>query len=494
VLSVTHISKSFHGVPALHDVSLSCAAGEVLALVGENGAGKSTLMNIAYGLYQPTAGEISLNGQKVTLASPAEALKRGVSMVHQHFTSVPTLSALENIALGTDAGPFGWLDFEALRRSVQRVLDSVSLEVDLDRPVGQLTVGSQQKVEIVKALVHGAKVVLFDEPTALLTAQECESFFSLVARLKAQHKAVVLVTHKLDDVFAHASRVQVLRAGRSVADVNATETTPMQVATLMLGEAPSSPILSVPQPVEMPREVLRLENVSAQGVDNVSLSLFSGEVLGIAGVDGNGQLELAEVVAGLRPANAGHLSFEGHTQPLWTVSRARALGVAHVPADRLKYALVNSLTVEENATLGQESLVARGPFIDVAARRTKASALVTANDVRPNNPLARMGDLSGGNQQKLVVAREVATNPRVLVAVQPTRGLDFHASDAVRRTLLEQRARQCAVLLVSLDLEELLRLSDRLLVMYRGRIALELKRSEFDQGSIAAAMAGLAHA
>ncbi len=493
-LSLHHISKRFGSTQVLHDISLEVRAGEMLALVGENGAGKSTLMNIIYGLYQPTDGVIQVNQKPVSFRSPADAMALGMGMVHQHFTVVPSLTALENIVLGAERSRLGFLDMAQMMADVQKLVDSLHLSFELSTPVGQLTVGTQQKVEIVKALYRGAKVLLLDEPTAVLTESEVDEFFVLLSRLRSQGVALVLVTHKLGDVFRHANTVAVLRGGRKVAESQVSDTSEEQVAAHMLGEGEA---VLTETPVAVTGDLrprLQLDNVTALKIRELSLTLCAGEIVGLAGVDGNGQTEVAELLAGLTPKSAGRVLFDEVEQKHWNVALARALGVAHVPEDRQRTAGVSHLTAEENIALGAEWRLAKGPRIDFEARRAYALAVLSKNDVRPPEPNHRFGALSGGNQQKLVVGRETALNPQVLIAVQPTRGLDFNATAAVRQALLAQRANGCAVLLVSLDLDEVLALSDRVAVMYQGRIVLERPRKDCVRSEIGQAMLGQTHA
>jgi general nucleoside transport system ATP-binding protein len=493
-LSLHHISKRFGSVPVLQDISLEVRAGEMLALVGENGAGKSTLMNIMYGLYQPTDGYVEVNQKRVSFRSPADAMALGMGMVHQHFTIVPSLTALENIVLGTERSRLGLLDTAQMMADVQQLVGSLHLSFELSTPVADLTVGTQQKIEIVKALYRGAKVLLLDEPTAVLTESEVVEFFELLSRLRSQGTALVLVTHKLGDVFRHADRVAVLRGGKKVAQSQVSDTSEPQIAAHMLGEGHVASISSPVAVVSDLKPRLQLHHATAPRIPSLNLTLRAGEIVGLAGVDGNGQTEVAELLAGLAPLSAGRVLFDQVEQAHWNVARARALGVAHVPEDRQRTAGVSNLTVEENIALGAEWRLAKGPRIDFVARRAYALAVLSKNDVRPPEPGYRFGALSGGNQQKLVVGRETALNPRVLIAVQPTRGLDFNATAAVRQTLLAQRANGCAVLLVSLDLDEVLALSDRVAVMYQGRIVLERPRHDCVRGEIGQAMLGRLHA
>ncbi|GMU60461.1 MAG: ABC transporter [Myxococcaceae bacterium] len=491
MIELTHITKRFGSVLALDDVSLAIAPGERLAVVGENGAGKSSLMNVLYGLYHPDAGEVRFDGTPVKVKTPAEALARGVGMVHQHFTLVPTLTVAENVVLGAEPRRGGLLDLDAALAQVQASCRRFGFSVDARARVDTLTVGSQQKVEIVKALHRGVGTLILDEPTAVLTPQEADELFAVTRALSESGLAVVLISHKLKEVLAFATRIAVMRRGKKVAEVAPADTSADALAELMLGEKALAP-LPGPLPTARGEAVLRVEHLRADKLHDVSFSLHAGEILGIAGVDGNGQRELALVLTGLRDYT-GTLELFGRRFSSLTPGQARAQGVAHIPEDRLHRAVVADLTVEENVALGRHAAppFAKGPLIDFAGRRARAAALLEANDVRPRDGTLRVGALSGGNQQKLVVGRELDGQPKVLVVVQPTRGLDIAAVAQVRRRLDEERRRGCAVLLISLDLDEVLALSDRVLVFFAGRVTAELGRAHFDERLIGRRMLGV---
>lgn len=498
MIELLHIKKRFGQTLALDDVSLSLAPGERLGLVGENGAGKSSLMNVLYGLYRPDEGEVRVDGQPVRIDGPQAALRLGIGMVHQHFTLVPTLTVAENVVLGHEPRRGLVLDVEQAVKDVEATCARLGFALDARATVSTLTVGSQQKVEIVKALHRGAKTVILDEPTAVLTPQEADELFAVTRKLSEAGHAVVLISHKLREVLAFATRIAVMRKGKKVADdVKPVESSAEDLAGLMIGESGTErtdPSGRKPGAKLVTREVvLGLARVSAPRLHEVSFELRASEVLGIAGVDGNGQRELAEVVTGLLPFR-GTLTLKGQPFTELTPRQARALGVAHVPEDRLRRALVAAQTVEETVALGRQHQppFAKGPLIDFAGRRARAAALLEANDVRPREPGLRTGGLSGGNQQKLVVGRELDGKPSLLVAVQPTRGLDIAAVAAVRARLLAERDRGCAVLLVSLDLDEVLALSDRVLVFYGGRVNGEFARGDFDERVLGQRMLGAA--
>jgi simple sugar transport system ATP-binding protein len=504
VIELRHITKRFGGVAALEDVSLEVRRGERLALIGENGAGKSSLMNVLYGLYQPDVGEVCFDGRPVKVRTPAEALSRGVGMVHQHFTLVPTLTVAENVVLGHEPTRFGVLDRARAEREVAETCQRFGFQLDPGAVVRELSVGSQQKVEIVKALHRGVKTLILDEPTAVLTPQEADELFAVTRRLSDEGLAVVLISHKLKEVLTFSTRIAVMRRGKKVAETTPGETNPERLAELMIGNAPVSP--SGVERQEQPpgsgearvldtarTERVCLREITSQPLDRVSLSLHAGEIVGIAGVDGNGQRELAEVLTGLRAWSSGTLTYDGREQRAWSPALARESGVAHIPEDRLRRALISELSAEENAALGRHRRApfAKGLRIDFAGRHAATAALLEANDVRPRDATLRAGGFSGGNQQKLVVGRELDSAPKVLVVVQPTRGLDIAAVAAVREKLRAQRDRGCAVLLVSLDLDEVLELADRVVVLCNGKVNGEFARGSYDEREIGRCMLGV---
>jgi simple sugar transport system ATP-binding protein len=526
LISLLNISKRFGGAVALDDVSLTLGPGERVGLVGENGAGKSSLMNVLYGLYQPDSGKVQFDGQAVVLESPREALARGVGMVQQHFTLVPTLSVAENVVLGAEPVRRGLLDVERACEDVNQTCARFGFKLDPRARVDSLTVGSQQKVEIVKALHRGATTLILDEPTAVLTPQEATELFAVTRALSESGKTVVLISHKLREVLAFATRIAVMRRGRKVADdLKPAETSPEALAAMMVGteatRAPPPPKSPGPTEIRTPADVERLEALAARigtgllesavarrnptgtvvlsltdvhgpKLHGVTLEVRAGEIVGLAGVDGNGQRELAEVVTGLTPWIRGSITLAGVALTALTPKRARALGVAHIPEDRHLRAMVGDFTVEENVALGRQQLApfARGPFIDFEGRRARTTAVLEGFDVRPREPRKRMAELSGGNQQKLVVGRELDALPKLLVVVQPTRGLDIAAVEAVRTHLRGACDAGCAVLLISLDLDEVLALADRVLVMFEGRLNGEFARGAVEELELGRRMLG----
>jgi general nucleoside transport system ATP-binding protein len=498
LISLRHIHKRFGAVTALDDVSLDIGTGEVIALVGENGAGKSTLMNVLYGLYQADSGEVLVDGQPVRLRSPKDAIAKGIGMVHQHFMLVPTLTVAENVVLGREPSRWGRMDLERACQEVAATCERFGFKLDPRARVDTLSVGSQQKVEIVKALHRGAQVLILDEPTAVLTPQEADDLFRVARGLAAGGRTVVFISHKLREVLSVAERVAVMRRGRLVAEVRAANTRPEELAALMVGESrvPHAEAQTYHPPGGA--KLLEAKELRARGADGrpalrgVSLEVHSGEIVGIAGVDGNGQRELAEVLTGLRSLDGGGGQLLGGPLTGLTPAEARRRGVGHVPEDRLWRAVVKAMTVEENVALGRQAQApfARGMQVDFAGRRERTEALLKAYDVRPPDPQVPLQALSGGNQQKVVVARELDAAPKLVVVVQPTRGLDIGAVAQVQAKLREARDRGAGVLLVSLDLEEVLALADRIYVFFEGRITGTFSRPEFDEREIGRRMLG----
>jgi simple sugar transport system ATP-binding protein len=472
------ITKRFPGVLANDCIDFSVEEGEIHALLGENGAGKTTLMNILYGFYQPDEGEIFVRGQKADIRSPYNAIVLGLGMVHQQFQLVPPFTVAENIVLGMQSSREPFLDDpRKLAERITEYSERFGLKVDPHRRIWELSVGEQQRVEILKALYRGADLLILDEPTAVLTPQETESLFTTVfRRLMGARKSIIFITHKLKEVFAVATRITVLRDGRVVDTVAPSDTTKEELARMMVGREVFLKIDKMP-----PRRgdvALKAEGLCATddrglpALKHVSLRVRQGEILGIAGVDGNGQRELEEVLTGLRPTTEGRLVVLGRGMTGASPARIMACGVGHIPSDRTRMGLVADLSVAENAVLGE---VEQPPFtqrglLDQRAIEDHAQRLIAEYDVRVPGPAVAAGKLSGGNAQKLVLARELARSPRIIVAAQPTRGLDVGATEYVRQKLIEQRDNGMAVLLISTELEEILSLSDRIAVMYEGEI------------------------
>jgi simple sugar transport system ATP-binding protein len=481
---LTDIHKRFGPVRANAAVNLAIAAGTVHALVGENGAGKSTLMSILYGLYAPDHGTIEVFGAPVRLRSTHEAIAHGLGMVHQHFMLVDNLSALENVILGSEPA-FLLRRADAIARPrLQALMASTGLRVDLDARAGDLTVGDRQRLEILKVLYRGARVLILDEPTAVLTPQETTQLFQVLARLRDQGTTIILITHKLDEVMRLADRVTVMRGGQVVHECAVAETTPAELAQAMVGRKVNIGRAAEPgaRPGEVVLEAHGLVVRDAMGVTRlrgVDLALRAGEIVGVAGVSGNGQSELLEILSGLRVPDAGWLTLahESFSPTRWLTPRtARRLHLAHVPEDRHARAMVMDFPAWESGVLGYEGLPAYsgGGFLRRRRMRGDTDAMMERFDVRPRAPELASGRFSGGNQQKLVLARELGQAPRVLLAGQPTRGVDIGAIEFIHGQLRALRAAGCAILLVSTEIEEILALADRVIVMSAGRITGEL--------------------
>jgi general nucleoside transport system ATP-binding protein len=479
------IHKRFGPVRANDAVDLTVAAGTVHAIVGENGAGKSTLMSLLYGLYAPDSGTIEVFGAPATLRSTHDAIALGLGMVHQHFMLVDTLTALDNVMLGAEPAFLLRRAENAVRPRLRELMASTGLRVDLDARVRDLTVGDRQRLEILKVLYRGARVLILDEPTAVLTPQETLQLFEVLARLRDQGTTVILITHKLDEVMRLADRVTVMRGGRVVHECAIAETNPAQLAEAMVGRKVN---VGRPADAAMPQvpgagpgvvlEARGLHVRDALGVvriHSLDLSLRAGEIVGVAGVSGNGQTELLEVLAGLRVPQGGTLTLAGESfsPTRWLTPRtARRLHLAHVPEDRHARAMVMDFPAWEGGVLGYEGLPAYsgGGFLRRRRMRGDTDAMMERFDVRPRAPELACGRFSGGNQQKLVLARELGQAPRVLLCGQPTRGVDIGAIEFIHGQLRALRAAGCAILVVSSEIEEILSLADRVIVMNAGRV------------------------
>jgi simple sugar transport system ATP-binding protein len=480
VLELRGITKEFPGVLANDHVDFDLRRGEVHALLGENGAGKSTLMSILYGLYTADSGEILMSGKPVAINSPKDAIEVGIGMVHQHFMLIPVMTVTENIVLAQEPRHAGvLLDYDAAAERVRELSRSFGLAVDPHARIEKITVGQQQRVEILKALYRGAEILILDEPTAVLTPQEARELFEIIEGLTEQGKSIVFISHKLNEVLEVADRVTVLRRGKRVETIPREGATEAGLARSMVGR---EVLLRVDKkPAEPGEPLLKVADLSVrddrglEAVRGVSFDVRAGEIVGIAGVDGNGQSELIDALTGLRKAAGGQMSVG--SQDLTHASARQALdaGMGHIPEDRHRRGLILDFNLAENLALhdyGKEPF-SRFGWLNPRRWLRWAAGLLKEFDVRGGGPTTRGGTLSGGNQQKVVVAREVSRDPSVLIAAQPTRGLDVGAIEFVHRRLVEQRDAGKAVLLVSLELEEILSLSDRILVLYEGRIVAE---------------------
>ncbi|MCR4391871.1 MAG: ABC transporter ATP-binding protein [Candidatus Acetothermia bacterium] len=480
------IVKRFPGVLANAGIDFSLDFGEAHGLLGENGAGKTVLMSILYGLYQPDAGRIFVRGTPTRIGSPAVAIRIGIGMVHQHFMLVPRLTVAENIAVGWEPTRGPLLDRRAMVRRIEALVEQYGLGVDPEARVEELAVGEQQRVEILKALYRGAEVLILDEPTAVLAEQEAEALFAAVRALKEQGKAVVFITHKLDEALAVCDRITVLRKGKNVGTLPASEATETQLAELMVGrevvfQVRPEPVVSEGQPLVAVEGLVATDDRGVEAVRGVSVVVHDHEILGIAGVQGNGQKELVEAICGLRQPQAGHVSVGGRDLTGASPRKLTRAGLVHVPEDRQQRGLILPFTVAENAILGQEydPRFAIGPWAQARRNIARyAQELVERFSIAAPSVRTSVQALSGGNQQRLILARELGRGPRVVVAVQPTRGLDVAGMEFVWNQLLAMRRQGCAVLLVSMDLDEVMMLSDRIAVMYQGEVVAVVRRGE----------------
>jgi simple sugar transport system ATP-binding protein len=489
------ITKRFPGVLANDNVSFSTIAGEVHALLGENGAGKSTLMNILSGLYKPDEGSIAIMGKPVVFHSPRDAIKAGVGMVHQHFMLVPSQTVAENVFLGLREMGFV-VNRNRMHAEVQRISEQYGLPVDPNAKIWQLSVGEQQRVEIIKTLYRGAQILVLDEPTAVLTPQECETLFRTLRTMTDEGKTIIFISHKLEEVLSIAQRVSVLRGGRLVATTEARGKTKAELASLMVGR---QVLFQLEKPPSIVGEVrLALQEVEARddkflpALRKISLEVRSGEILGIAGVAGNGQRELAEVICGLRPTTGGRMRVAGQNVHAPSPLTMIAAGVAYVPEDRNATGSSPNLSVADNLALKayRTPRYGRGAVIDSKALDVRAKALIEEFSISTPGTRTPARKLSGGNLQKVILAREIASQPNVLVAASPTRGLDIGATENVRRILLQERAQGAAILLISEDLDEIFSISDRIAVIYEGCIMGEFACADADLATVGLLMAG----
>jgi len=494
-----HVSKQFPLVIANDDVTFSVQKGEIHALVGENGAGKSTLMNILYGLFHADSGTITVKGKKVHFLGPGDAIAHGIGMVHQHFMLIPPLTVAENVVLGQEPSRKGFVDTVKANKIVQALSDQYKLKVDPAAKVETLSVGIEQRIEIIKVLYRGAEIMILDEPTAVLTPQEVDELFEILRALKEQGKTIIFITHKLREVMAVSDTVTVMRRGKVVGTVATKNTTRQEIATMMVGRqvlfrvertpaAPGEIVLEV-------KDLSALNNKNLPALRNTSFSVREGEILGIAGVEGNGQTELAEVLTGLRKAQSGTVELNGQVITNCSPRVIREHGTGHIPEDRQRRGLVLNFTVAQNMVLG---IHYRPPFvrdlgldvINFGPIREKAQRLLQEFDIRPADQENLAGNLSGGNQQKVIVAREFDQNPKLLIAAQPTRGIDVGSIEFIHQRLLQARSKGKAVLLISADLEEILSISDRIAVMYEGQIAGTLDPAEATEERLGLMMTG----
>ena len=496
-LSMCGVTKRFPGVLANDRVDFDLAPGEIHALFGENGAGKSTLMRILYGLYRPDEGEIRLRGDPVAITSPAVAIQQGIGMIHQHFMLVPTLTVAENAALGVKSSRGPLTDLGRVSRRIRELSQTYGLKVDPEAYIWQLSVGERQRVEIIKALYRDVSLLVLDEPTAVLTPQEVRDLFAVLKRLVADGLSIVFISHKVSEVLELSRRVTVLRAGRKIATVFGADVTADELAEMMVGhEVGAVRLPPGGQPGAIGLAVTGLRVIGDRGTETVrglSLQVRSGEIVGIAGVSGNGQREFAEAVAGLRQPVSGRVEINGTDVTGMHPRAVRETGLAYVPEERMRDALIGDFTVAENLMLvsGADPAYARWGFLRTRAIRRHCRQLVTEFDVRTPGLDTPAHNLSGGNIQKLIMARELSGSPRALLVAQPTRGIDVAASAYIHQRLIGQRASGTAVLVISEDLDEVMSISDRILVIYEGAIISEVDPRTTSREAIGLLMAGV---
>ncbi|MBF6612163.1 MAG: ABC transporter ATP-binding protein [Chloroflexi bacterium] len=497
VLEVRNITKRFPGVLANDDVSFTLEPGEIHAFLGENGAGKSTLMNILYGLYSPDEGEIVINGKKATIHGPSDAIRQGLGMVHQHFMLVPTLTVAENVMLGTEITKGILLDEAQANARIRELSVKYGLAVPSAARVQDLSVGVQQRVEIIKTLYRGAATLILDEPTSVLTPQEASDLFKTIHALQAQGKSIIFISHKLGEVLEIADRITVLRRGRVVGTTVPARTSEEQLANMMVGREVN---LTVDKGVAQPgsvvldvRGLVVLDDRATTAVNNMSLQVRAGEVLGIAGVQGNGQTELVEALTGLRSVQSGHVELLGHDTTHALPRTIIEEGVAHIPEDRHRYGLVLSYPIADNLVLSTyyREPFAHGVVTDESSISMNAQRLVKEFDVRTPSIMTIAANLSGGNQQKVVIAREFSRPIKLLIAAQPTRGLDVGSIEFIHKSIIRKRDEGVAVLLISAELEEILALSDRIAVIFEGKIITTMPTAGASLEKLGLLMAGI---
>lgn len=497
-LKLEDISKTFGSVKANQDINLEVKKGTIHGIIGENGAGKSTLMNIIYGFYHADTGNIYIDDKKVKINNSLEAIDYGIGMVHQHFMLVQPFSVLENVVLGTVNEFTTKNTFDKARAKLKELNDNYGLYVDPDAIIEDLPVGNRQRVEILKALYRQARILILDEPTGVLTPQETDKLFEILDALRNEGVTIMLITHKLREIMAITDNVSVMHHGRMVAHRKTSETSTTELAELMVGRKVR---LDIDKTEAQPGEILvKMEDVSVfdelgvERLKSVNMEIRRGEVVGIAGVSGNGQTELIEALAGMEPINKGRITIMGQIiDPKHQISPAkmRKLSVGHIPEDRLKHGIVKQFSAEENSILGFSGSKRWNTKFRIHHGKVREWCLNLMKkwDVRPQNPTLRSADFSGGNQQKLIVGREIEENPDLILIGQPTRGVDIGAIEFIHKNIIEQRDKGCGILLISVELDEVMSIADRILVMFDGKIVGEVKASEADERILGLMMA-----
>lgn len=496
VIEMNNIRKEFPGIVANDNITLQLRQGEIHALLGENGAGKSTLMNILFGLYQPDKGEIKVRGEKVAITDPNVANRLGIGMVHQHFMLVENFTVAENIILGSEPTKAGKINLAKAEKDVSELSERYGLKVDPKAKIEDISVGMQQRVEIIKTLYRGAEILIFDEPTAALTPQEINELIQIMKALVKEGKSIILITHKLKEIMSVCDRCTVIRRGKGIGTVEVKETNPDALAAMMVGREVN---FKVEREKAQPKhEILVVNDLVVRDirkvpvVNGLSIDVKAGEILGIAGVDGNGQTELIEAITGLRKIESGTITLNGNDLTRLKTRKVTEAGIAHIPQDRHKHGLVLDFSVAENIVLQTyyQAPYSKGKILQYPAILEKARKLIEEYDVRTPSEETLARALSGGNQQKAIIAREVDRSPDLIIAAQPTRGLDVGAIEFIHRKLIEERDKGRAVLLVSLELDEILNLSDRIAVIYEGKIVAVVDPDETDDKELGLLMAG----
>ncbi|MCT8139359.1 ABC transporter ATP-binding protein [Anaerobacillus sp. CMMVII] len=496
VIEMNNIRKEFPGIVANDNITLQLRQGEIHALLGENGAGKSTLMNILFGLYQPDKGEIKVRGEKVAITDPNVANKLGIGMVHQHFMLVENFTIAENIILGSEPTIAGRINIKKAEKDVKELSEKYGLKVDPRAKIEDISVGMQQRVEIIKTLYRGAEILIFDEPTAALTPQEISELIQIMKALVKEGKSIILITHKLKEIMSVCDRCTVIRRGKGIGTVEVKETNPDALAAMMVGREVNFTIER--EKAQPKHDVLSVKDLVVHDVRKVpvvnglNLEVKAGEILGIAGVDGNGQSELIEAITGLRKASSGSITLNGKDLTKLKTRKITEAGIAHIPQDRHKHGLVLDFSVAENIVLQTyyQKPYSKNKILNFPAILDKSKKLIEEYDVRTPSEQTLARSLSGGNQQKAIIAREVDRSPDFLIAAQPTRGLDVGAIEFIHRKLIEERDKGRAVLLVSLELDEVLNVSDRIAVIYEGKIVAIVDPKETDEKELGLLMAG----
>ncbi|MBS4172581.1 ABC transporter ATP-binding protein [Bacillus sp. FJAT-49736] len=496
VIEMLNIRKEFPGIIANDNITLQLKKGEIHALLGENGAGKSTLMNVLFGLYQPEKGEIRVNGKPVKITNPNIANDLGIGMVHQHFMLVEKFTVTENIILGKEPKSAGAIDIKRAEKEVREISEKYNLSVDPRAKISDISVGMQQRVEILKTLYRGADIIIFDEPTAVLTPQEITELIQIMKALIREGKSIILITHKLKEIMEVCDRVTVIRKGKGIGTVNVSETNPTELANLMVGR---EVVFKTEKKGANPKEtVLEINNLivkDSRGVDAVkglNLAVRSGEIIGIAGVDGNGQTELIEAITGLRKSESGSIKLNGKEISALKPRKITESGLGHIPEDRHKHGLVLDFPIGENMALQSyyKKPFSKNGVLNFKEIYKKAKQLILEFDVRTPSEYTLARSLSGGNQQKAIIGREVDRDPDLLIAAQPTRGLDVGAIEFIHKRLIEQRDKGKAVLLISFELEEIINVSDRIAVIYEGNIIDIVDPKETSEQELGLLMAG----